>query len=285
MHPNKIILGTAQFRMKYGLKKNRPKTNSEIEEILKYIKQNRFFGIDTSQTYADTEKILGKKDLKNIKIISKFIIKENQITQNTVNKTLKNLKVNSIYAFMFHDENQILSNKGSFIFDELKVFKKKRIINKIGVSVYNPEKAIEIINKFDIDIIQIPVSIFDRRFLNQRFINLINKKNIIVHGRSIFLQGLLINDKIKNPNFKDYYKKINDWHNWILDNSLNPISECIKFIHGYNFIKKLIIGVDNINDLISITDIIKKPFSEINIPQKFNYNKMPKLINPTFWKK
>ena len=70
MHPNKIILGTAQFRMKYGLKKNRPKTNREIEEILKYIKQNRFFGIDTSQTYADTEKILGKKDLKNIKIIS-----------------------------------------------------------------------------------------------------------------------------------------------------------------------------------------------------------------------
>ena len=39
MHPNKIILGTAQFRMKYGLKKNRPKTNREIEEILKYIKQ------------------------------------------------------------------------------------------------------------------------------------------------------------------------------------------------------------------------------------------------------
>ena len=69
-----------------------------------------------------------------------------------------------------------------------------------------------------------------------------------------------------------------------LDNSLNPISECIKFIHGYNFIKKLIIGVDNINDLISITNIIKKPFSEINIPQKFNYNKMPKLINPTFGK-
>ena len=59
--------------------------------------------------------------------------------------------------------------------------------------MYNPSELRKIL-KFLFLIVQFPLNILDRRFLDKKIIKLIKKNNIIPYARSIFLQGLLLKD-------------------------------------------------------------------------------------------
>ena len=77
--------------------------------------------------------------------------------------------------------------------------KDKGYVKKIGVSIYNPAQFYKTLDIIDPDIIQFPLNILDQRFLNINFS--LFKKRIEFHARSIFLQGLLLNDIKKLPKF------------------------------------------------------------------------------------
>ena len=54
------------------------------------------------------------------------------------------------------------------------------------------------------DLIQIPLNILDKRFLNEKIIKTLKRKNIKIQIRSVFLQGLFL--KKKNFIFKNFKK-------------------------------------------------------------------------------
>ena len=58
------------------------------------------------------------------------------------------------------------------------------------------------------DVVQCPISIADRRFCDSRLLKEINKQNVIMNIRSIFLQGLLVKMPVKKFIFSKEYKKI-----------------------------------------------------------------------------
>ena len=68
---NKLIIGTANFGQKYGLK-NKKINQKEIFRILNYSHQIGIRTIDTANSYGNSEKILGKTKLKKWKVISKI---------------------------------------------------------------------------------------------------------------------------------------------------------------------------------------------------------------------
>ena len=68
-------------------------------------------------------------------------------------------------------------------------------IKNIGVSLYNPKDLFKVIKVRIPDAIQVPINIFDKRFLDKKVIDCLKKNNIKMHARSIFLQGLLFMDK------------------------------------------------------------------------------------------
>ena len=95
---NKIILGTAQFRMKYGFSSNNKFSYADIESILNLAKINNINLIDTANSYADTEEIIGKINQNKLDIISKFILDPNleynqieDILIETLNRFKKNI--------------------------------------------------------------------------------------------------------------------------------------------------------------------------------------------------
>ena len=74
-------------------------------------------------------------------------------------------------------------------------FKERGLVEKIGVSVYTVEEAAAIIDKFDIDIIQPPFSIFDQRMANQGMFKRLKDKDVEIHIRSVFFTRFVINAK------------------------------------------------------------------------------------------
>lgn len=280
----KFSIGTAQLGMRYGVYKR--KINSkEILKIKKIILKNNIQFIDTASSYGNSEKILGKNNFKKFKIITKFkvpYLKKEHIKnwlEAKVNQTLKNLKSKKIYGVLIHNYQDLYGQKGKEYLKELIILKKKKIIQNIGISIYEP-KELEFIWKFwKPDIVQAPLNVIDNRLINSGWLNKLKKSNVKVQVRSIFLQGLLINGYNKVL-FKKEKKYLDHFFDWCKNMKISSKLACIHFIKQQRKIDHVVIGVDEANHLKEIINIFKK--KQIKIPNKFYSNNI-KLIDPRRW--
>ena len=282
MKENKLVLGTAQFGLDYGIanKIGKPEENKAFE-IIKYAVENGINYFDTAYSYGNSEIIIGRflnfhKNYKNkIKIITKMpSLKKEKLDEKNINnrffESLRRLEQESLYCYMIHDFKDIENNC-----DEIgKVFlklKENNYIKKIGVSIYEPYQLEFLVKYFDFDLIQLPISIFDQRFITNKSLQRLKRKNIEVYARSIFLQGLLfLEENTLSPKmnkFKDHIlrlKKIS------LKYNLSKEEIALLFVNTINEIDKIIIGVEKISQLQRNVKILGK--SE-------NFNKIKTLIN------
>jgi aryl-alcohol dehydrogenase-like predicted oxidoreductase len=285
---NKIIIGTAQLSNNYGIfNKLKSIQNKELKKILNYCKKQNIFYIDLANSYKNSINKLSKNNLVKFKIILKVgSINKNNYFSNLkaiVEKTLKELKVKKIYSLMLHDERDIKYLSDKKIIGYFLDLKKKNIIQKIGLSIYNFKKLKVSLNSFPIDLIQVPFNVFDRRILDKKIQKIISKNKIEVHARSIFLQGLLLQDpssrqKIiqKNQSLLNSWDKFNEYQ------QKKKIMNCIKFVSQFKKINKFVFGVDNLDQLKTIVSIIK----EIDYNIKLHYNfklKSKKIVDPRLW--
>ncbi|MCX5847507.1 MAG: aldo/keto reductase [Deltaproteobacteria bacterium] len=197
----KLVLGTAQLGMMYGIANRTGQPDQELAtEIIRVAWENGIQEFDTAQGYGESERVLGKSLLQlelsdKVKVITKphpLLDHLNPaILENAIAESLKNIGVARLYGVMLHREEMLaLWHKGlAEILTRLVV---KGMVQKIGVSVYSPEKAIEAINTEGIDIVQVPTNILDRRFERAGVFKIAEAKRKDIYIRSIFLQGLLL---------------------------------------------------------------------------------------------
>ena len=210
---NKICIGSANFGMEYGLDKKSPLLKKDIKEIFEFLKKENTIYIDTAANYKNSEIIIGKYSTKKFKIITK--IKKIPKGVNDLEKWLKNeiytsckkLRVNKIYGLLVHDTQDLKNKKAKKIYKTFDILKKSKIIEKIGLSIYNPNELDLYLKNYNFEIVQAPLNIFDRRIINSGWLKKINEKGIEFFARSIFLQGLLIKDINKIDKFFSPYKK------------------------------------------------------------------------------
>lgn len=254
---NKIIIGSANFGLNYSHLNSYKKINiKEIKKIIRYCEKNRINYLDTAYGYGNAENIIGKLKKTEWKIITKIpkIKSQNskeikKIILRIINTSLNNLKCKSLYALLLHDEKQLISKNGNEIFKFLKYLKKKKIINKIGVSFYTPDILLKTLSKFKIDIIQIPINYINRSFINHKILTKIKKQDIEVHARSIFLQGLLLKKKTNDKKFKKFINYLNTWH---YANKISRLESSLNFFNNLNFVDKFIFGLESLSQLKQI---------------------------------
>ena len=78
--------------------------------------------IDTASNYGKSEETLGINKAKNFEIISKFT---KDYIEKKFSKTLKKTNRKSIYAYLVHNSEDLLSSKGNIIIKTLRNLKKK----------------------------------------------------------------------------------------------------------------------------------------------------------------
>lgn len=284
----KIALGTAQFGSNYGITNKSGKINyKEAKKILNLAKKNKINTIDTAINYLDSEKILGRIGVSKFNIITKLpaVPKKNtnieKWIRDELHKSLKRLKIKRIYALLLHNPEDILRKDSNKILDILIKIKKENLIKKIGISIYDFDNLDHIKKIANIDIVQCPFNILDRRLIKYGWINQLYKKKIEIHVRSIFLQGLLLSNVNNIPKkfikWNHVFERLN---NWEIKNKINRYELCINYIMKFKKISKIIVGIDNITQA-------KKLFKYIKKKTKFNYPNIQSLdqnlINPSKW--
>ena len=285
----KIALGTAQFGLSYGATNNKGIVSSnEISKILDYARNNDILTIDTASAYGESERNLGNSDidLTKFQVITKtppeLYSKEVEIC---FRKSLDNLKLNKVYGLLLHRAENILSDVNGDIWGELKNLKKNDLVEKIGVSVYKEEEINQILDRYEIDLIQLPINVLDQRLLESGILKRIKDKNIEIHARSIFLQGILLEKLDKLPEyflpFKDSLKK---WHKFLEEYSLTPIEGALSFAYSLDILDYIVLGVTSLDNLQEITSAFDRIKSLPNIDYFSFASNDEALINPSLWK-
>ncbi len=288
MEVNNIIIGTAQFGSHYGISNIKGQTKlSEIQKILDYAINKEIFYLDSSLSYFKNNFNFLQFDLKNFNVIDKISPNINLIDtkmlylKNTILNSLKFYNKSELYGVLIHNYNKDYN----ITLKQLNKLKQEGLISKIGISLYNISDIYHILNDdINIDIVQCPFNVFDRRINNNKILTDLKSKNIEIHIRSIFLQGLLLmNSNIREDKLKMKFKNIFLWDNFLKNNNIDSFFGCMSFIKSYNFYDKIILGIENYTQLLQIIDNL-----ESKNEKKFNFDILTsddaELINPSLWK-
>ena len=294
MFSKKLILGGAQLGNKYGIysKASKMKNLNELKKIFEFSAKNELKFIDTAQDYKNSEKVIGQLSKNKFKIISKINLDPKLsfkdlelIIFKKINISLRKLKVKKIDILLLHNFDRFINNENylSKIYKVLDKLKNNGIILKVGISTYYPEKIHNFFKIFKYDVVQVPLNIFDQRLLFSKFYNLKSFKNVEIHVRSVFLQGILL--KKKYPTYFDkWQKKIKVLVDFLQKNNIDPIHFCLSFVLGVKKVRKVIIGVQN---LCQLKEILKQSKKKIKYKRKIFKRfiiKDGKLIIPRYWK-
>ena len=274
---SKIVLGTVQFGLQYGVNSAGRPNGEAVRNILVEAAKGGITTLDTSSAYGNSEEILGEciTQGENFKIVSKYP-KGDVPVDEMFNSSLKRLKVNKLYGYLIHHFEVYKNNPK--VWDEFIKLKDAGKVQKIGFSLYSPDELELILNrKSPFDLIQVPFNIFDKKFLP--YMKELHEEGVEIHARSTFLQGLFFKDRNTLPEklqpLKKYLLQL-DEYSYKTGLSISEIALNYNLQNPY--IDGVLIGVDNVKQLKTNLASVK------GTPVDFEIDvKEQELLNPVNW--
>lgn len=274
---DKIFIGTANFNSQYGLVKN----IENIDLLLNQIYRSGIKRLDMSNRYS-----FKLNDLEGSKkgwLIQYKIQIDIDRPENSFNEELQFLlsstsskKINRI---LIHNADMVIGKHGTGILD--KFFRSIPPSIKFGASLYET-RNVNLVSEIDfIEIIQFPANVLDRRLEKLKNETRLNQKNSkkILQARSVFLQGLLLNNFSGFPtNLIPHKKIIENWLDWNDLNGLNLLESNLSEVLIHQNLNEIVLGINSVNHLSELLG------SKLNV-SRYNYSQeVPnELIDPRKW--
>lgn len=293
----KLVLGTAQIGLNYGIANKTGKPDKvKAFELLKTALACGINYFDTSPVYGDSEKIIGDFIKGNVNrsvppvMVTKLPKRCSNVdlryyVKSQINESRSNLGIESIDYYLIHDPEDVY-NKA--ILNCLFSCKEDGLIKEIGASVYTLEEADIAINN-GLRVLQVPVNIFDQRFLDQQFIDRCKKNKVLLMARSVFLQGLFFYETKPLPAFLKPVRAYLETLQAICSIEGYTVHElALNFVCSIPEINHVIIGVDSLHQLknnIEAVNNIGLP-NTIQTKLKECFKGIPfNIIDPRNWKR
>lgn len=250
---NKLILGTVQFGMDYGINNSDGKPNEgQVEEILIRAYDSGIRCLDTAEAYGNAHYLIGefhrRHPNKRFNVISKIPQQFTGTMLEKIESYLKELHVNCLKSILFHSYDTYKSYQTAI--GELSIFKGSGKLESIGVSVYTNAQLEDVIFDSRIDIIQLPFNLLDNVNLRGKILQLAKDKGKIIHTRSAYLQGLFFVDPAKsNKTFQALEKELMLLRGIVEKNKISMQKLALNYCLQQSLIDNVLIGVDNLNQL------------------------------------
>jgi hypothetical protein len=286
---DRLILGTAQFGMPYGIANTEGQTSQE--EVEKILCRARAIGIntlDTAMSYGESERQLGRAGVGQWEVISKLsdmpvVCKDVKgWVYESVSGSLERLKVDKLHALLIHHSHQLSDLLGSTLYQAALSLKDQNVVGKIGISVYDPGELDNLWSDYRPDLVQVPFNVLDRRMATTGWVSRLHKADTEVHARSIFLQGLLLMDlNFQRTRFNKWEPIWNQWNSWLAAEQLTPLEACLNFVLSEENIDRVVFGIESLDQLNEVISCSQK--IQAVAPPLVMMTEDPDLINPTNW--
>lgn len=292
---SRFVLGTAQLGMDYGIANVCGQPSEKL--VCEIVKTALGYGVncfDTAQAYGNSEVVLGMAlrycgAEPDIKIVSKLSPElqptDCEAVEQSIEISRQNLHVDQLWCLMLHRADWLDSwHKG--LGQTLRRSKQTGGVRYLGVSVYTPDDARRALEHADIQVIQVPCSLWDQRMLREGIFDIAKKKSKLLFVRSIYLQGLLL----LSP--QDVAKKLpvakrasQKWYELAAQFGMSPKNLSISF--GLSLNAPLVIGVENIQQLNENAQLFQQaPLStdaSEGIRSQMSLFLSDEIVDPSLW--
>ena len=280
----KLVLGTAGWRQTYGVIQGGPVDSKSIEKLVQSAKTNGIEWIDTASSYGDAEQIIG--DLKStLKLATKISFKGTSQSEllRKLRKSKKNLKTSPLDLLFIHDWDLLGIKERHSAINLLDSLTNSGEISAWGISSYSTATLLSLSQFTNSPIrFQINCNILDQRLF--QFLDQFSAPRNLINGgefwiRSIFLQGLLL-----SPNSGSRQASHEDLQNifsYCEHHDINLITLALSFIKTNNYCDKIVIGVNNCEQLGQILTAYRQNFELSNWTEFASKDVL--LIDPRKW--
>lgn len=283
---NKLVLGASSWGNDYGISNEHGIGSQEISQILRAAHEAGIVRIDTSPDYGDSEKLIGLHLASDFGVYSKVSpeswSKGFEQATLVIQESLQRLRIKKLEGVMFHSSSSI------FEYPEESVRFMKHVVDfglarEWGVSVYDIDEVERLLSICKPDFIQLPSSIVDRRFADSGIISQLFAESIDVHTRSIFLQGLILQEPAKlSRKFKRLSIWADEFENFSTESGLSKYHLSLLYNLTNPKVSKVLVGVNSLAHFGQALEALDKP---LRLP---DFDLLPPLddievIDPRRW--
>lgn len=286
----RVALGTVQFGQSYGIANQCGQVSlDETRAIIKLSHESGMNTLDTAIAYGDSEQRLGVIGVEEWQVVSKLsAIPERcsdvcQSVTDSVGESLQRLQIKSLYGLLLHRPQQLLEPHGDQLYRALLKLKQDGLVNKIGISIYDPAELDVVSSRYQLDLVQAPFNIMDRRLINSGWLFRLADQGIELHVRSVFLQGLLLMPRSSRPEKFDRWAPLwSRWNRWLDQAGITPLQACLRYVLSFKEISKIVLGVESVRQLKEILEaavgsapVVPNDLTAVDLD----------LINPVNWQR
>lgn len=284
----KLALGTVQFGLAYGIANQGGAV--VLTEAAAILEQAKTLGIDTLDTavaYGESETVLGRLGTEGFTIVTKLpslpldCADAGAWVREQLQVSLARLGTAHLSGLLLHRPADLHGEQGGALYNALVEARSSGMVEKIGVSIYDPFELDVLCAHYDFDLVQAPFNILDTRMVDSGWADRLQQRGIELHLRSALLQGLLLMPADKRPQRFDRFASVWEcWEAWLRASGLTPVQACIRAALACPHASKVVVGVDSRAHLLEIAAAARGSLPALPAWPPFD----PALVNPSAWK-
>lgn len=287
---NKLILGTVQMGLNYGINNSLGKVTFENScDILLKAFELGIDELDTAEAYGNAHQVIGDFHRLNPNIKFKVVTKiphdgDVDKIEQKIRTYINDLNVDYLEILMFHSFDTYQKNKQ--IIPVLTNLKNQGIIKNIGVSVYTNSQIETLLLDDEITVVQMPFNLLDNESIRGDLMTKLKAKGKIIHTRSAFLQGLFFKEDSDDGSiFQKLYNELNTIKDIAKEENISISNLALSYCLCQENIDQVLIGVDSVSQLMENLKALNYKI-EPKAVAKINAIKVKDLdlLNPSLWK-
>lgn len=202
MTRRRLVLGTARLGMLYGIFNHGGMLDdTQVNALVATAWEQGVREFDTAQHYGHGECVLGAALTalgvsSEARVVTKLHpnldYSNGAAIYRAALQSREQLKVPMLHGLLLHRES-VLDQWEQGLRERMTALQERGIVRHLGVSVYTPARALQAMSLDGLTLLQCPTNCLDHRFLAAGLLHPVHRQKII-YVRSVFLQGMLLND-------------------------------------------------------------------------------------------
>ena len=275
---SKLMLGTVQFGMSYGVANTTGKPTFEaVKTILKTAYDGGVTALDTAPEYGDSEEVIGRA-LSELGLSDRFRIvtkipklpdgcDAEKFIAESLENSLRKLRIERADAALLHAE-------GDFPYlDVLNSMVKRGLIAAAGVSLNTVAHRDDGENA---DCLQVPASLLDRRF-----------DGCFGKGRRVFVRGAYLQGMLLMPEEKVFIAEVRERRRKLEKLGIPMAELALRYLFSKPEPKSILTGVETVEQLkenIRIAALPPLSESDLRAVEAIAFPELPEMcVSPYFW--
>jgi aryl-alcohol dehydrogenase-like predicted oxidoreductase len=281
-------LGTAQFGLDYGIANDRGICPPEdVAAILETAAASGIGVLDTAPAYGTAEQVLGEvlPAAHRFRIVTKTphlggLRHDGDIRQAVLDAfaaSRAKLRHDRLAGLLTHNANDLLRPGGPALWAAMMALKRAGEVERIGASVYSAGQLAAVLERYPLDLVQLPWNAVDGR-IGLPLLAALATRGIELHARSVFLQGLLLAPPAQAARVSPQAEAlVGRWRDAV--GAADPLEAALGAVIGRPEIGTALVGVTRPEELAGILRAVAAAPPPMTPPQSTD----DLVLNPALW--